>query len=51
MKTITEIINHPLSKAIACGAIGALLIAHNHGLYGGIAIGLGIREFLLAVKP
>lgn len=50
METVKEIINHPLSKALACGIIGLLLIMHSHSLYSGIAFGIGIREFLLAFK-
>jgi len=50
METIKEIINHPLSKAVASGIIGGLLIAHSHELYAGIAFGIGIREFLFAFK-
>jgi hypothetical protein len=50
METVKNIVNHPLSKAVACGAIGALLLAHMHALYAGIAFGAGIREFLLALK-
>jgi hypothetical protein len=50
METIKEIVNHPLSKSVACGAIGAMLILHNHPMYAGIAFGMGLREFLLALK-
>ncbi len=50
METIKEIINHPLSKAVACGIIGSLLIVHSHELYSGMAFGIGIREFLFAFK-
>jgi len=50
METIKEIVNHPLSKSIACGAIGLLLIMHSHSLYAGIAFGMGLREFLYAFK-
>ena len=50
METIKEIINHPLSKAVACGVVGLLLIMHSHSLYAGIAFGMGLREFLLAFK-
>ena len=50
METIKEIINHPLSKAVACGIVGMLLIMHSHSLYSGIAFGMGLREFLLAFK-
>lgn len=50
METVKEIINHPLSKAIACMGIGLLLLMHSHKLYAGIAFGMGAREFLLAFK-
>mgnify|MGYP003112980258 CR=1 FL=1 len=50
MKTVKDIVNHPLSKAIALGIIGTALLLEKHPLYAGIAIGMGIREFLLAFK-
>jgi len=50
METIKQILNHPLSKAVACGVVGLLFIMHSHSLYAGIAFGMGIREFLLAFK-
>ena len=50
METIKEIINHPLSKAVACIGIGLLLLMHSHMLYAGVAFGMGLREFLLAFK-
>ena len=50
METIKEIVNHPLSKGIAAGIIGTILLLHGHSLYGGIAIGMGVRECLLAFK-
>jgi len=50
METIKEIVNHPLSKAVACGVIGGLILAHGHSMMGGMAFGIGIREFLLALK-
>ena len=50
METIKQILNHPLSKAVACGIVGLLFIMHSHSLYAGIAFGMGIREFLLAFK-
>ena len=50
MKTVKEIINHPLSKTMVCGIIGTMLIIHGHALYSGIAFGMGIREFLFALK-
>ncbi len=50
METIKEIINHPLSKAMAYGVIGSMLLLHAHPLYAGVAFGMGLREFLLAFK-
>jgi hypothetical protein len=50
METIKQIVNHPLSKTMVCGIIGSMLILHNHALYSGIAFGMGLREFLLALK-
>tara|TARA_A100000172_G_C3043532_1_gene111495 strand:+ start:2723 stop:2881 length:159 start_codon:yes stop_codon:yes gene_type:complete len=50
MEVIKQIVNHPLSKGVACFVIGALLIIESHSLYAGIAIGMGIREILLAFK-
>ncbi len=50
METVKEIVNHPLSKTIACALIGAGLLIESHSLYAGIAFGMGIREFLLAFK-
>jgi len=50
METIKEIINHPLSKSVACGILGAILLLHSHPLYAGITFGVGLREFLYAFK-
>ena len=50
METVKEIVNHPLSKGIACFIVGALLIIESHSLYAGVALGMGIREVLLAFK-
>ena len=50
METIKQIVNHPLSKAVACGIIGAMLLLHAHPMYAGIAFGMGLREFLFALK-
>ena len=47
---VKQIVNHPLSKAIACGIIGAFLIIESHPLYAGVAFGIGFREFMLAFK-
>ena len=50
METVKLIVNHPLSKAVACGVIGSILLLHAHPLYAGFAFGMGAREFLLAFK-
>tara|TARA_Y100000385_G_C13105790_1_gene647685 strand:+ start:5253 stop:5408 length:156 start_codon:yes stop_codon:yes gene_type:complete len=50
MKTIKEIVNHPLSKSIACGILGAIFLLESHPLYSGIAFGMGLREIFLAFK-
>lgn len=50
METIKQIVNHPLSKAVACGIIGGMLLLHAHPMYAGIAFGMGLREFLFAFK-
>ena len=49
MEKIKEIVNHPLSKAIAIGIIGSILL-EVHKLYAGLAFGFGLRELLLAFK-
>jgi|TARA_R100001198_G_C5209469_1_gene195381 hypothetical protein len=50
MEKIKEIVNHPLSKAIAIGIIGSILLLEVHKLYAGLAFGFGLRELLLAFK-
>jgi hypothetical protein len=50
MKTVKEIVNHPLSKAVTAGAAGAILLLEAHPLYSGVFFGLGLREALLAFK-
>jgi len=50
MEVVKDIVNHPLSKGVACFIIGALLLMEKHPLYAGIAVGMGIREVLLAFK-
>ena len=44
------IVNHPLAKAVACGVVGAFMLAEGHAFYSGIAFGIAIREMLLAFK-
>jgi len=50
METVKNIVNHPLSKAVVFGAIGGLILAHGHSMMSGMAFGIGVREFLLALK-
>jgi|TARA_R100000081_G_C4806385_1_gene167818 hypothetical protein len=50
MDKLKEIINHPLSKSVALGIVGALLLMEKHPLYAGIVFGMGLRELLLAFK-
>jgi len=50
METIKQIVNHPLSKSIACGILGAIFLLEAHPLYAGVAFGMGLRELLLAFK-
>ena len=50
MDKVKKFVNSSLFKAACAGAIGALLLAESHPLYGGVALGLGLREALLAFK-
>ena len=50
MDKLKEIINHPLSKSVALGIVGTLLLLEKHPLYAGMAFGMGLRELLLAFK-
>jgi hypothetical protein len=50
MEKIKMIVNHPLSKAMALGFVGAMLLLEKHLLYSGIAFGMALRECLLAFK-
>ena len=50
MEKVKEIVNHPLSKAVACGIIGVILLLEGHSVYSGVCFGLGLREVLLAFK-
>ncbi len=51
MEKAKAIINHPLSKAVLAGMVGAMLLIESHPMYAGVAFGVGVREFLLAFKP
>lgn len=50
MEKVKAIINHPLSKSILFGIVGAMLLVEAHPLYAGIAFGVSGREVLLAFK-
>ena len=50
MDKVKAIVNSSWFKAAAAGAVGALLLVDKNVLYAGIAFGIGIREFLLAMK-
>jgi hypothetical protein len=50
MEKIKGIVNHPLSKAVALGFIGGMLLLEKHPLYAGVALGMAVRELLLAFK-
>ena len=50
MNKVKEIVNHPLSKGVACSLVGTVLLLESHALYSGLAFGVGLREILLAFK-
>jgi len=50
MEKLKAIINHPLSKAILAGFVGAMLLVEAHPMYAGVAFGYSLREVLLAFK-
>lgn len=50
MDKIKGIVNHPLSKAMAAGLIGAALLLESHPLYAGVGFGYAVREMFLAFK-
>ena len=50
MNKIKKVINSPLLRTGVCTAIGIALVAENHLMYSGIALGVGLREFFLAFK-
>jgi hypothetical protein len=50
MKKIKVIVNNPLFKIALCLAVASLMIFEKMPLYSGIAVGIAIREFLLAFK-
>ena len=50
MDRVKEIINSAWFRAALAGGVGAALLIKGAVLYAGIAIGIGIREFLLAFR-
>ena len=50
MDKIKMIINHPLSKAVLAGIVGAVLLVESHPMYAGVAFGYALREVFLAFK-
>lgn len=50
MERISKIVNSSLFKVALCGVAGSLLLIESLPLYSGIALGIGVREFLLAFK-
>ena len=50
MDKMKSIINSSWFRAALCGVIAAALLVNSNILYGGIAIGVGARELLLAFK-
>tara|TARA_Y100001963_G_C6529354_1_gene330343 strand:- start:90 stop:245 length:156 start_codon:yes stop_codon:yes gene_type:complete len=50
MERMKSIINSPWFRAALAGGIAAALLVDSNILYGGIAIGVGARELLLAFK-
>jgi hypothetical protein len=50
MDKVKEIVNSSWFRAALAGAAGVGLLIKGEVLYAGIAIGIGVREFLLAFK-
>ena len=50
MNKIKTIVNNPLFKIGMSLAVAGILIFEKMPLYSGVAIGIAIREFLLAFK-
>jgi len=50
METIKKIVNNKLFRSGVCGVVAAALLVKGEILYAGIAIGVGVRELLLAFK-
>jgi hypothetical protein len=50
MELITKIVTNKLFRSGVCGVVAAALLVKGEILYAGIAIGVGVRELLLAFK-
>tara|TARA_R110002020_G_scaffold55901_1_gene154912 strand:+ start:300 stop:455 length:156 start_codon:yes stop_codon:yes gene_type:complete len=50
MNKVKSIINSIWFRAALAGGVGVLLLLKGAPLYAGIAIGVGVRELLLALK-
>ena len=50
MDKVKAIVNSAWFRAALAGGVGAALLLKGEVLYAGIAIGIGVREFLLAFK-
>jgi|TARA_R100000081_G_C4807899_1_gene168905 hypothetical protein len=50
MDKVKAIVNSSWFRAAAAGAVGVFLLIDKNPLYAGMAFGIGIREFLLAMK-
>ena len=50
MDKVKAIVNSAWFRAALAGGVGVALLLKGEVLYAGIAIGIGVREFLLAFK-
>ena len=50
MNIIKTIVNNPLFKIGMALAVACIMVFEKMRLYAGIAVGIAIREFLLALK-
>lgn len=50
MEKVKTIVNSAWFRAALAGGVGLALLVKGDMLYAGIAIGIGVREFLLSFK-
>ena len=50
MELITKIVTNKLFRSGVCGEVATALLVKGEILHAGIAIGVGVRELLLAFK-